>query len=64
MLYCILIYAIFAFLLLFRVKAHPFCAEPAFFSGFNRLRGLFALEIVVGHVVRYENSCSTRWENS
>lgn len=56
MLYCILIYAIFAFLLLFRVKAHPFCAEPAFFSGFNRLRGLFALEIVVGHVVRYENS--------
>ena len=52
----ILVYAVFAFLLLFRIKAHPFCAEPAFFSGFNRLRGLFALEIVVGHVVRYENS--------
>ncbi len=56
MLYCILVYAVFAFLLLFRIKSHPFCEEPAFFSGFNKLRGLFALEIVVGHVVRYERS--------
>ena len=56
MLYALLIYAIFIFILLFGIKFRPLTKEEDFFFSFNRLRGFFALEIVVGHVVRYESS--------
>ena len=56
MLYALLIYVIFIFILLFGIKFRPLTKEEDFFFSFNRLRGFFALEIVVGHVVRYESS--------
>ena len=56
MLSALLIYAIFIFILLFGIKFRPLTKEADFFFSFNRLRGFFALDIVAGHVVRYESS--------
>lgn len=56
MIYCIFIYALFAFLLLYKSRFVRSEQEADFFKNFNSLRGLFALEIIVGHVVRYEDS--------
>lgn len=46
----------FVFFLLFGVRIEKSGGEEAYFQRFNSLRGLFALEIVCGHVIRYEST--------
>ena len=54
--FSIFIYFLFLFLLLFKSKKGKHDNKEYFFYAFNNLRGLFALEIIVGHVVRYEST--------
>lgn len=56
MVFSFFIYALFAFLLLYGIRLAPNSSEPIYFHNFNSLRGIFALEIVVGHVIRYEST--------
>lgn len=56
MLFSLFIYALFAFLLFYGIRFQKNDSEPVYFQSFNALRGLFALEIVVGHVIRYEST--------
>ncbi len=56
MIYSLFIYAVFLFILLYGIRPQGLTSEDGYLSSFNSLRGLFALEIVVGHVVRYESS--------
>lgn len=52
--FSLLIYAMFLFLLFYKVKIEHNDRENIYFQRFNCLRGVFALEIVIGHVIRYE----------
>lgn len=54
MFFCILIYAAMAFILLFKLKKNTVCNGNNLLASLNSLRGIFALEIVIGHCVRYE----------
>lgn len=54
MAFTLLVYAMFVFFLLFGVRIGKIDEEGVCFRRFNSLRGLFALEIVIGHVIRYE----------
>ncbi len=52
----VFILALFALLLLFKAKRKEASDGDDYFFRLNALRGFFAVEIVVGHVVRYEKS--------
>lgn len=52
----LLIYVMFAFILLFNIQIEKKNEEASCFQNFNSLRGLFALEIMIGHVIRYEST--------
>ncbi len=52
----VIIYLILAFLLLYRLQYRRAESEEEYFQRFNSLRGLFAIEIVVGHVIRYDST--------
>lgn len=56
MLFSLFIYALFAFFVLYGIRFQKIDNESAYFQSFNALRGLFALEIIVGHVIRYEST--------
>ncbi len=47
---------IFALLLLVGIKCEPIQKDNECLARLNALRGIFAIEIVVGHVVRYERT--------
>lgn len=53
--FCIAIYIFLAFILLFQVKRNDIPKKDDLFFSLNSLRGIFALEIVIGHCVRYES---------
>lgn len=50
------IYMLLAFLLIYKLQYQHAESEEEYFQNFNSLRGLFAVEIVIGHVIRYENT--------
>ena len=52
----LLVYAAFAALFLTGIKRAPSLSRDECYKRLNDLRGIMALEIVIGHVVRYENS--------
>lgn len=52
----VMIYAVLAFLLIYGLQYRRAANEGEYFQSFNSLRGLFAIEIVVGHVIRYEKT--------
>lgn len=54
-LFSVMIYVFFAMLLLWGSRPAKVEREEDYFSNFNSLRGLFAIEIVIGHVIRYES---------
>ena len=54
LIFCESIYLILAFILLFHVKYVGNQGKDELFYSLNSLRGIFALEIVIGHCVRYE----------
>ena len=51
-----IIYMVLAFLLLYRLQYRRAESEDEYFQRFNSLRGLFAIEIVIGHVIRYDRT--------
>lgn len=52
----VIIYMILAFLLIYKLQYRRAESEEEYFQSFNSLRGLFAIEIVIGHVIRYETT--------
>lgn len=52
----VFIYIILAFLLIYKLQYRRAESEEECFQNFNSLRGLFAIEIVIGHVIRYEKT--------
>lgn len=54
-LYCLIMFAVFCGIVLWKIKfkSHPNTREE-FLQNLNELRGIFALEVVFGHLVRYE----------
>lgn len=55
LIFCVSIYLILAFILLFQIKYVGKQGKDGLFYTLNSLRGIFALEIVIGHCVRYES---------
>lgn len=53
--FCTAIYIFLAFILLFQIKRTDIQKRDELFFSLNSLRGIFALEIVLGHCVRYES---------
>lgn len=56
MIFSIMIYILFIGLLIIPVRSPQNVDEPYCFTAFNSLRGLFALEIIIGHVIRDEKT--------
>lgn len=54
--FSLLIYSMFLFLIFFKVRVEQNDREDVYFQRFNCLRGAFALEIVIGHVIRHEQT--------
>lgn len=52
----VIIYMVLAFGLIYKLQFRRAESEEEYFQGFNNLRGLFAIEIVIGHVIRYERT--------
>lgn len=52
----VIIYMVLAFGLIYKLQFRRAECEEEYFRGFNNLRGLFAVEIVIGHVIRYERT--------
>jgi len=61
--FCLLIYVLFAFVVLFGVHTKKSEGITDDLSRLNLLRGLFALEVVVGHCVRYETTLLSPFGN-
>lgn len=49
-------YFVFLFILFFQVKKNTALDKNEFFLRINSLRGLFALEIIIGHCTRYDST--------
>lgn len=56
MFYTICIYSMFVFLIVLGLKREMGRTSGDYIRKFNNLRGIFALEIMIGHMVRYEKS--------
>lgn len=50
------VYVMLAFLLVYRIRYRYAESEDDYYQNFNSLRGLFAIEIVIGHVIRTEST--------
>ena len=61
--FCLTVYCLFATLFLFGIKRSEDCSCEGFFSTINSLRGLFAVEIIIGHCVRYTSTPLTPFGN-
>lgn len=58
-LYCLIVLLLFCFLILrcCKKRGKDYCiTRESSLQNLNNLRGLFAIEIVMGHIVRYENT--------
>ena len=55
LIFCIATYIFLVFILLFQAKRTGIQKNDDLFFSLNSLRGIFALEIVIGHCVRYES---------
>lgn len=53
-LFCIFIYALLAFVLFYKIRLRKSPSDTDLFYSLNSLRGIFALDILLGHCVRYE----------
>lgn len=56
MIFDLMVYAIFAVICLFQIQLDQTQDERAYLSKLNGLRGIFAIEIVVGHVIRFDST--------
>lgn len=56
MLYPILVYVIFLILIFGGMKKQAADSRREYLARLNSMRGLFAIEIVIGHVIRYDNT--------
>lgn len=54
--FSIFILAIFYFIIFYNTKRSPVSGRDDLLKRLNSMRGIFAVEIVIGHVVRYENT--------
>lgn len=57
--FCLVIYIFLASIMLFQIKRVDIQKKDDMFYSLNSLRGIFALEIVIGHCVRYESCLLT-----